>query len=347
MRKCIFKYIALICLLALPVGVFAQADIHFSQFYETSILRNPALTGVFEGNYKIMGYYRNQWNSITNPYETMLIDLEYHLSLNNSANDFISFGLLGYSDRAGDIDEKITSVYPAVNFNKCVNKDNNAYLSLGFTGGYLQYSFDPAKATFNNQFQGGVFSPSNPTMENLPNAKMTVYDLGTGLNFNMSPGDQNNATYLVGISAYHLTQPSFSYYDSRGFTENMRWNVNAGMVHDLGLTSLLQVHFNLTQQGTYQEIMIGALLGWKKFEAFSKPSPFEIYAGLFYRYDDAVIPVIKMRYKDFGIGVSYDVNVSPLKTGSQIQGGPEITLSLTGQYPKNRVYANTVCPRFN
>ena len=65
----------------LPVLSRAQADIHFSQFYETSILRNPALTGVFANDYKVGVYYRNQWSTITHPYETKLVSGESRFQL--------------------------------------------------------------------------------------------------------------------------------------------------------------------------------------------------------------------------------------------------------------------------
>ena len=51
-------------------------DIHFSQFYENGILRNPALTGIFSGDYKAGVNYRTQWSSISVPFQTMLATAE-------------------------------------------------------------------------------------------------------------------------------------------------------------------------------------------------------------------------------------------------------------------------------
>jgi len=193
-------YLLLIITALSPATGKAQADIHFSQFYETSILRNPALTGVFSDDYKLGLYYRNQWSSITHPYSTALFSAEGHVPISSVSEDFVSFGILGYSDRAGSIDQKITTVYPALNYNKCINTDHNTFLSVGFTGGYNQYSFDPSKTTFNNQYLNNAFDPSNPSMENLPNAKMSMWDLGAGINYNTSMGEDNRTTYVIGFS---------------------------------------------------------------------------------------------------------------------------------------------------
>lgn len=345
MKTNILRLSILLSMSILSVGAWAQSDIHFSQFYENSILRNPALTGVATDNFKVLAYYRNQWSSITNPYQTMLLNLEYRLSLGSVSNDFLSFGLLGYADQAGDLDQKITGVYPAINFNKSLDPGSNSYLSIGFAAGYLQYSFDPSKATFNNQFVGGMFNASNPTLENIPNPKMTLNDIGAGINFNISPGG-GEATYMLGASGYHFTQPRFSYYGTNSYQQDVRWNVNAGLSRGLGDVFLLRVHANYAQQGTFQELIGGALVGWQSFVAMEQPE-FEIYAGAMYRYMDAIIPVVKMKYKSFGIGISYDVNYSTLKEASNMQGGLEITLTVSGNYPKNPgVYKKTVCPRF-
>src|SRR3954467_10237807 len=97
LKKCLLGVFAI----SSPAAVFAQADIHFSQFYETSILRNPALTGIFGDDFKLGAYYRNQWNSISNPFPTFLVPAETLFPISAPFEDFISFGLLSYYEKAG------------------------------------------------------------------------------------------------------------------------------------------------------------------------------------------------------------------------------------------------------
>ena len=329
-----------------PKAAFAQADIHFSQFYETSILRNPALTGVFAEDYKIGVYYRNQWSSISNPFRTGLVSAETHVPIGAQKLDFLSFGLLGYGDEAGSIDQKITAVYPAINYNKLLFDEHNTFLSVGFTGGYLQYSFDPAKATFNNQYQNGHFNPNNPSLENLPSPKMTMYDAGAGINLNTTAGRQNNITYMIGFSGYHFTQPKFTYYQNSRLTENMRWNGNLGMGGNISETVSLVAQGNYAKQGTYSEIMIGALVSWAAGTQYGEET-MVLSGGVYYRYDDAIIPIVKLKYKQLAVGVSYDVNVSSLREASKMEGGYEVPVFMSGKYPdKNGLSRKTVCPRF-
>jgi type IX secretion system PorP/SprF family membrane protein len=336
--------IVIVILAARPV--FGQADIHFSQFYETSILRNPAMTGVFADDYKFGLYYRNQWASISHSYQTYLVSAETHFSLSQASQDFVSLGLLGYSDKAGSLSQTISGIYPALNYNKSINPSHLSFLSLGVTAGYLQYSFDPSKATFNSQYLNGAYDPTSPTQENLPKPKMEFWDFGAGINYNRSYGENNTTTLILGISGYHFGQPQFSYYATPAINLNMRWNGNATLGLEMKEDVTLQLQANYSQQGTYNEIIGGGLLSWT-IPSQSINSVFSMAIGALYRLNDAVIPVVRIKYQNVSFGISYDVNVSTLKDASNMQGGTELTLFISGNYKNTNGHSQKlVCPRF-
>ena len=47
-------------------------DIHWSQFNDNQLYQNPAHTGHFDGDYRFIGNYRDQWRSVTVPFSTFL-----------------------------------------------------------------------------------------------------------------------------------------------------------------------------------------------------------------------------------------------------------------------------------
>jgi hypothetical protein len=49
--------------------------------------------------------------------------------------------------------------------------------------------------------------------------------------------------------------------------------------------------------------------------------------GSFYRWNDAIVPVVKLDYYNLSAGLTYDVNVSKLRSTSNARGGFELTLS--------------------
>src|SRR5436305_12477849 len=89
--------------LLLPVdNLQAQQDLHFSQFYEFPLLRNPALAGIFNGNFRFTAGYRNQWQSVTVPYRTMIVSGECKVLGGLNTGDFVTAGLQATTDIAGD-----------------------------------------------------------------------------------------------------------------------------------------------------------------------------------------------------------------------------------------------------
>ena len=121
-----------LCLLFFRQNIQAQ-DIHFSQIFETPILRNPSLAGLYNGDIRIQTVHRNQWNSVTDAYQTTSVSCDYKKHVGNG-NDYISIGGQVVYDKAGTIALTTTQILPAINYNKSMSDFKNVYLSLGFMG---------------------------------------------------------------------------------------------------------------------------------------------------------------------------------------------------------------------
>ena len=171
--------------------------------------------GIYSGDYKVGADYRNQWGSITAPFQTALISGEARIVVNREIGDYISFGLAASYDKAGSIDFTSVEVYPAINYNKALEDVHNTYLSVGLTGGYIARTVDMSKATFSSQYVGGNYSSSNPTGETAPFKSLTNYDVGAGVSINSSIGSSNKFNYYVrcGIVPH---QPPYGSIQRRG-----------------------------------------------------------------------------------------------------------------------------------
>jgi type IX secretion system PorP/SprF family membrane protein len=315
-------------------------DIHFSQFYETAMLRNPALVGIFSEDYKVTFAYRNQWGSIINPFKTLQGEGQMRISLGNEVNDYVSIGLLGYSDKAGRINFQTGAYYAAVNYNKSLEDNHSSYLSVGFTGGYVQRSIDVSKMTFDNQY-------NNPggAGESIPSGNISHWDLGAGLSFNSSPGESGKTSYYIGLGAYHFTMPKQSFYkDAKAVNLQIRWNVNAGLNLNLNDAWAFIAQGNYMLQGAYSEIIAGGLLRFSDFNNMNQKN-FAFSGGVFYRLKDAIIPTVKLDYKGQAFSISYDINVSSLKAATNMRGGLELTLSKSGFF-EGGINDKHMCPRF-
>lgn len=338
---------------ALSVLVAQQSlaqDIHFSQFYETAILRNPALTGIFSGDYKVGVNYRTQWSNISVPFQTILVSGETRIAISKETGDYVSFGLCATYDKAGSISFNSLQVYPAINYNKAIEDRHHSYLSVGFAGGYIQRSVDFSKATYSSQYVNGVYDPATASGESFSSNTIQNYDLGAGVSFNSSIGEKNNINYYIGASAYHIAKPRHSFAGSDYFVRlDTKWSGNLGVKYAINNTYAVTVHANYSNQSPYQETLVGGLVSWNN-SAFTRRSTeqyFAIYAGFFARLKDALIPTMKVDYKNYSLTCSYDINTSSLNPATGGSGGTEISLFVRGMYNKTANAGDRVqCPRF-
>ncbi len=327
-------------------AVCQAQDIHFSQFYETAILRNPALTGTFDGDYKVAAVYRSQWSSISKPFVTGVVCGEARLPLKGQSGDYFTAGLLAYYDKAGSIGLQSIALYPSLAFTKYLGS-SRSFLSAGFTGGFVQRSFDPSKASFNSQYSSvGGYDPNQNSGENLSNNRISNWDLGAGVALN-SGAEDNSYTYYLGVSAYHFSRPRRSFLtDNNLVTLSTRWVLAAGGSVRLSDQYGVQLHLNYSRQGVYDELIGGGLIGWKRISDNESDPALAIYGGVFYRMKDAAIPTFKLDYKQVSVTLSYDFTTSELRTASNGAGGLELTLIQSGLFKSDKYErARTLCPK--
>jgi len=338
--KLLLTVMGMLCTLTLT----AQ-DIHLSQFYETPILRNPALIGIFNGDVRIQAVYRNQWNSVTIPYQTGTLSGEVKFPIGRG-NDFITTGLQVTYDRAGTSRLQATQIFPAVNYHKSLSEDKSMFLSLGFMGGMVQRQFDATNLTFNNQYTNGRFDPSAPTGEEgrLALKGYTYLDAGVGLSFNSVIGEDIN--YFIGGALYHFNRAKISFYKDKSIELDPKITINAGITVPVSENVKIIGQYNQLHQGSYSEYVGGALVGYGLLSQ-GLESTRGIYGGVFLRWNDAIIPTIKLDMDKYEIGMSYDANISQLRTASQAFGGFEVSVVFKGFLnSRNSTLESVNCPRF-
>lgn len=320
-------------------------DIHFSQFFETPLLRNPSLAGIFTGDIRVQGVYRDQWNSFTNAYRTGSLSGEYKMPV-GKGDDYITTALQVLFDKAGTVGLTTTQLLPAVNYHKSLSAEKTAYLSLGFMGGMVRKSIDLTKMTTDNQYNGGGFDPTLPTGEVLNTPNFTTWDAGVGMSFNTSFGPNQGNSLFAGLAYHHLNRPKNSFYRDPQVELNPKYVVSAGVKFSVDEYSAFTLQADHSIQGAFTETIAGALYSYK-LGGDPEAAAYTLYAGTFLRWKDAVIPVIKMDINAFSIALSYDVNVSSLKTASQARGGFELSLAYIGFIDRpNSSRGRLLCPHF-
>ena len=336
--------LTLVILSACYAEAFAQ-DLHFSQFFEAPLLRNPALAGIFTGDYRIQAVYRDQWNSFTNAYKTVSLNGEYKMPVGRT-DDFLTIGLQILYDKAGSAGLTSTQIFPALNYNKSLSDKHAMYLSLGFMGGYVEKRIDMSKITTNSQFNGAAFNPSLASGETFPSPDIHYWDGSVGMSFNSSFGQNDQNSMFVGVAYHHLNRPMNSFYQNTAVELQPKMVFSGGAKFNIDERSEFTIQADYSTQGDAKETIAGVMYGYKLGE-FTDDPKYMLGIGAYMRVNDAFIPVVKLDMHPLSMAISYDVNISTLNTVSQGQGGFELSISYIGFLDRENSAKNKVlCPRF-
>lgn len=340
MRKTLIIYILLF-----PTMIFSQ-DFSFSQFYEMPLLRNPALAGIFNGDLRVTSVYRDQWGSISVPFQTRALGVEYKRPVGDMSNSYYTLGLQVTHDKAGDLALRRTQVLPVITYHQALSNDNDTYLSGSFMLGKVQGNFDPTKARMDDQFANGSYSPGNVSMQTFNSTGASYTDMSAGLVYSSNYGEDSR--FYIGAALYHLNTPKTSFLaDGTGHTKGAKLVLNAGLSTPVSEQSQIIAYVDYYKQGGHRQLFGGMLYETAVKSYMDEADNINLSVGAFYRWNDALIPTIRLQAYRIMLGLSYDVTVSQLRTASQLRGGLELTLSFQGFFNGHASTRNKVrCPRF-
>lgn len=310
-----------ICLLLIFTGskAIAQTDPHFTQNYTFPMYINPALTGSADGEYRVSGIFRNQWGSISNPYRTI------GASFDTRTNKNIALGVNLLNQSAGDGGFNYTTAsasfaYTGVKF----GKELNHHLVMAIQGGVINRRVDQTKFKWGEQWNPITgYLATNPVTESFSRTSSTVLDIGAGiLYYDASP--DKLAHVFGGFSAYHLNKPKDPIISAGNTGLNVipvRYVAHGGI--SVAITEQFSVvpHVMHMRQGNATETMAG-LYG----QLFVNEET-NFMLGGYYRVKDAIAPFVGIEYKNFVVGVSYDINTSNLGSMVKNVNSFELTLS--------------------
>lgn len=317
-----YKYVILLLISLFSMKFSWTQDFHYSQFYASPINMNPALTGVFDGIFRLGINQKTQWLSVSKPFVTVSGIFDMPVYKNNSRRELLGLGLNFSSDQAGDSKFRSLQVNISASYVRGLDRRNKHKLGIGFYAGIAQRSINYAELYFDEQFQNGYFDPTNPITEMYGMDNFVYFDWGAGSFWSYSPNKTNS--FSLGYSAGHLSRANQTLYENEAKL-NIKHLVFFSSKFNLSNHLQLQPMAFAAFQGSFQEICFGS-----NIEYFVKKNSYStqisLGGGLFYRWNDALMVVGMVEWKNIRIGVSYDINVSSFVTATNVRGGFEFSL---------------------
>lgn len=327
---------ACVCLLASLRSV-AQTDPHFTQNYTFPMYVNPALAGSSDGEYRVSSIFRTQWGNISNPYRTV------GLSFDTRTNKNIALGVNVLNQSAGDagfnyLTSSISVAYTGIKF----GKDLNHRIVLALQPGVLNRRVNTSKFQWGDQWNPITgYNANNITSESFARSSATTFDVGAGaLYYDATPDKKSNL--FAGFSLFHINRPKDPIVSQQSSELNiipMRYAIHAGMSFNISERTSVIPHALYMRQGTASETMIGL------YAQLNVNEETDFMIGGYYRLKDAVAPFVGIDWRNFIIGISYDVNTSKLGAMTHNVNSTEISLSYVKRKGGRSIFDFIRCAR--
>jgi type IX secretion system PorP/SprF family membrane protein len=327
------KFIYLLILTQLVSKNVSAQDTHFAQTEYAPMLLNPALAGAFS-HMQVIVNYRNQWNSIASPYQTIAASFDARLQRRDADNNsFIALGVNFFNDVAGDM--KVTTNQFNLDLAYHIKMGRYSLLRIGIYGGMNQRILDPNRGNWASQFDGDGINTSIGSGENFGSYNHLFMDAGAGIVYTFrkmkySVNNNINNNVNCGLAVYHANQPASSFVNLPEDKLAMRISGFINSSFNIPNTQLaVQPAVYVQLQSKYSEVMFGTYLRYNIRESShftGSIKPVAAALGLFSRYKDAFVAKGYFQYHQFSVGMAYDFNLSRLTPVSKSRGGFEVFL---------------------
>ncbi|MFT5646839.1 MAG: type IX secretion system PorP/SprF family membrane protein [Aureispira sp.] len=345
----------------------AQADARYSQYYQAPLRLNPAMTGVFEGLWRVGANFRTQWGSVmggSNAYYTYAVGAELKTPVFKS--DYIGVGFSALTDVAGAGQYNVTDINLGITYMKKLTGGGRSYrptltsyLVAGAQVGFGQRSVKWLNLNYSTQYveDDNTYNSGITSGENTGGMRMAkIYpDLSAGLLWYGLLGDRKSM--YAGIGLFHLNTPEISLIDRSNAGASverlyMRVTAHAGGEFLIGgrssAVSLLPGFVGMFQ-GPFMELNMGLGVKYQapKYDDFA--FKLSVWTRLVNKLDsqidaDALVLAVGIDYQTLQFAVSYDINISTLSNVSGGQGSLEFSIIYTHDGKRSR---GQDCPAFN
>lgn len=319
---------AVIICLSLVSGLLSKEvkaqEVRWSQYYLVMPAVNPAATGAFGGDYRLMANYRmNQYSGAADPFTTIYASYEQGIKKHNTdgtaKNTFFSAGLSFMNDKAGVGSLSTTEISGLFSFHLKIADKN--FLAVGGRLGYATRTVDYEAFRWSSQFNrgDGSYDPTLPSDPLVDYDNVNYFPIGAGLMWNYSNPDKLKLNAGVGLN--RLNQPDVAFDPSN--TEELPMQITGNLGADIyipgSIVSLMPI-FLFHSQDYYSDMNMGMFAKWhlsfdSKMTHIKKTSV--LYTGMFYRTTGDLILSTKLDLRrNLTIGFSYDMNMG----GDDVRG---------------------------
>lgn len=318
------------CFLSANSRLCAQ-DVHFSQRLVQNREKNPSFLQHFEGKWQAYSAYRQQWSTIGEPFVTSTAQVVRQVKKYSKPYQFFIGGAFT-TDKSGDVN---------LNVNQVGIQVGGQYLSpfgtfeVGISNQFVGKSLNLNGVTFPEQYDRntGHFNENLASGESLSSQRISYMNWNAGIAFFRQISEL--WSLRIGMSVSNISQPKESFYNQEN-RKNRGYGSQFIGVYKLNSVTLLEPYVSYYYALKASETILGSAILFKteKWGKVNALKPFLYFRTGIARTTDALILGSRMNLETLDFGISYDLNISKLEVASEYEGGFELSLFYTIDYPK-------------
>lgn len=347
-------YTLILIFFFVAIAQLVQAqDPRFSQFYASPLNLNPAMTGVYEGQFRVVANYRELYNSIlgSEPFRTISASFDMRHQVNRG--NYVGFGVNLMRDAAGlsNFNRQTAAVSASVmkQLNGGRYRANDQFLIAGAQLGVGQHGLNWNKLWFTNQYdqENGAINFDNPSGEGFLNNSSDMYiDFNAGVLW-YALFDERQSIYFGG-ALHHLNSPNISFLDQEDELPS-RWVAHMGGELPFGKELSILPAIAVMGQNQSLSTTLGANFRFTNREWRELALRAGAWAHVVNQLDsgfalDAVTATAILELEAWNLGFSYDITTSTLTAANNGRGAFEVSLIYT--HPAKAKRRDVNCPNF-
>jgi type IX secretion system PorP/SprF family membrane protein len=322
------RFIVLMCACWLFAKTSQAQDVHFSQYQASPLTLNPALTGGFKGDWRLMNIYRGQWRTIDRAFVTNALGFDKKFRYPSTT---VNAGIVYVYDRAGLVRLASDKLLVSGAITKVLAKNE---FTLGLQLGLVSKRVDISALSFPDQFNNdtGYFDNTLITDEQNIGSGVFYADVNAGIRWKRRFGPLEP---WLAYGVFHLNKPNETFVNNEDKQRlAMRHNVNVALRLWVGDRLFFTPEIMANFHNEASEVLIGGDVTY--LPKWNPTGVQALFAGASIRNDnnaarDAIIAVVGAEVKNLRVGLSYDMNVSGLNTATGGEGAYELSLIYIGR----------------
>jgi len=347
------KWFIVVVFILANICLSAQ-DEHFSQFYAIPIHMNPALTGAYNGTYRMTAIYRDQWNNaLESPFQTFAAGGDTNIDFKigrQKEPDKIGIGLFFINDKITEFQSSNNKLAAYAAYHKRLGAKKPSYLGAGIQIGILQHNINYDNLTFEDQFNK-INRYNLQTGETLPPNNFGTFDISLGINYSVQ---LDNSSLYLGAAIQHINEPSYSFFSKLTLqnpdrdisqTLNKKTVVHLSLDRKLNYNMQLQPRVIYQKQGIHNQIDFGSNVEYT-FKDRENALILGIWLTLLNDLDglhvENLTPLLGLRKGKFIFGFSYDVHLRDVSHSTFGYNTFEFSIRFSGIHENT----NSFCPTF-